>query len=314
MALASSRARAFLVYGRSVGLWMLTWLALASAAWAQNLQSVPDLTAHVVDRTGTLNVGQRQALEAKLTAFEQTRGIQIVLLLVPTTQPEDIMSYTRRVGDTWQIGSEDPGAGLLIVVATNDRAMRIATSMALEGLVPDQVASRFITQDIRPRFEQGDIAGGLNVGTDRLMALISNQNFTEPDAGSNGLAEWDLTWIEVAVYLLFGVVIAARLLPLLLGRKRAAMVVGITVGVLIGYLGTSVPMGVGAAVAGTLLAFLASLNPRGGVVSTTGGSSAFTLGLGGGNWRTGSGSSSSSGGFSSGGGGDFGGGGASGTW
>jgi uncharacterized protein len=87
------------------------------AAWAQDLQPVPALTAHVLDTTGTLDAAQLQALDAKLDAFEKSSGSQVVILMVPTTLPEDIASYANRVGNTWKIGRKGVGDGLLVVVA-----------------------------------------------------------------------------------------------------------------------------------------------------------------------------------------------------
>ena len=95
--------------------------ALGNTAWAQSALPVPALTARVIDQTGTLDATQKKALEAKLSALEKAKGSQVVVLMVPTTAPEDIASYTQRVGDTWKIGRKDEGVGVLLVVAKDDR-------------------------------------------------------------------------------------------------------------------------------------------------------------------------------------------------
>ncbi|HYF19415.1 MAG TPA: TPM domain-containing protein, partial [Ramlibacter sp.] len=140
---------------------LLLWCGLAAA---QGLLPVPELTARVVDQTSTLDAPQRQALEDKLAAFERSKGTQIAILLVPTTQPEDIFSYANRVANAWKIGRRDVGDGSLVVVAKNDRRIRIAPAKALEGAVPDLAARQIIDRAIAPAFRAGDYAGGLNAG------------------------------------------------------------------------------------------------------------------------------------------------------
>ncbi|MFN7484497.1 MAG: TPM domain-containing protein, partial [Betaproteobacteria bacterium] len=125
---------------------------------AQELLPVPALTARVMDATGTLSSAQRDALEAKLAAFEAQAGPQIVVLMVATTQPEDIAAFTQRVGETWKIGRKDVGDGLLLVVAKNDRKVRIEVSKALEGAIPDLAARQIIDSAIRPAFRADDYA------------------------------------------------------------------------------------------------------------------------------------------------------------
>jgi uncharacterized protein len=296
--------------------WVLTlllaaWLPLS--AWAQGVQPVPALTAHVMDSTGTLDAAQRSALEAKLTAFEQSRGAQVVVLIVPTTQPEDIAAYAQRVGDTWKIGRKSIGDGLLLVVAKNDRKVRIETTKALEGAIPDLAARQVIDTAITPRFKQGDYAGGLNAAADQLIALISGENLPKPEQGSGTSGSNDgFEWTDLAVFLFFAVPIAGRIAAGVLGRKFGSVATGGVVGVLAWVFTSSLIVAGLAVLVGTVFALVASLGAlgRGGRSSggwTTGG---FGSGSGGG-WSSGS---SDGGGFSSGGGGDFGGGGASGDW
>jgi uncharacterized protein len=294
-----------------LALLLATWLPLA--AWAQSVQAVPALTAHVMDSTGTLDAAQRSALEAKLTAFEQSRGAQVVVLIVPTTQPEDIAAYAQRVGDTWKIGRKSIGDGLLLVVAKNDRKVRIETTKALEGAIPDLAARQVIDTAITPRFKQGDYAGGLDAAADQLIALISGENLPEPEQESGTSSSNDgFEWTDLAVFLFFAVPIAGRIAAGVLGRKFGSVATGGVVGVLAWVFTSSLIVAGLAVLVGTVFALVASLGSfgRGGRSSggwTTGG---FGGGSGGG-WSSGS---SDGGGFSSGGGGDFGGGGASGDW
>jgi len=145
---------------------------LAHADTPADVRPVPALSGRVIDQTQTLSAPQADALQAKLARFEQERGTQLVILLVPSTQPEDIASYAQRVGDTWKIGRRDVGDGLLLVVAKNDRTLRIEVAKTLEGAVPDLAASQIIERAIKPAFKAGDFAGGLNQGVDQLIARV----------------------------------------------------------------------------------------------------------------------------------------------
>jgi len=295
------------------GLLLAAWLPLA--AWAQGgVQPVPALTAHVMDGTGTLSAAQREALEAKLTAFEQSRGAQVVMLLVPTTQPEDIAAYAQRVGDSWKIGRKGVGDGLLLVVAKNDRKVRIETTKALEGAIPDLAARQVIDTAITPRFKQGDFAGGLDAAADQLIALISGENLPAPEhSGSSGNND-GFEWTDLAVFLFFAVPIAGRIAAMVLGRKFGSLATGGVVGVLAWIFTSSLIVAGLAVLVGTVFALVASLGALGrGGRSSGGWTSGGIDSGGGGGWSSG-GSSSDGGGFSSGGGGDFGGGGASGDW
>ena len=200
-------------------------------ATANGLQAIPALTSHVIDTTSTLNAADRQALDAKLTAFEQQRGAQMVVLMVASTQPEDITSFAQRVGDFWKIGRQNIGDGLLLVVAKDDRKVRIATTKALEGAVPDLAASQIIDTFVTPRFRQGDFAGGLNAAADQLLARISGEALPAPERPRrNGQASTGFSWTNLAVFLFFAVPIGGRVLASVLGRKLGALATGGAVG------------------------------------------------------------------------------------
>ena len=287
---------------------LLGWGSFALPAQAQGLQAIPPLTAHVMDTTGTLDSAQLQALEARLAAFEKSQGAQVVVLMVPTTLPEEITDYTQRVGDAWKIGRKGIGDGVLLVVAQNDRRIRIAVAKALEGAIPDLAAKQIIDMAITPQFKQGNFVGGLNAGADQLMSRISGENLPLPadGNGSNNPKKRGFQWTDLAVFLFFAVPIGARLLSGILGRKVGAFATGGAVGVLAWLFTSSLLIAGGVAVAGLVFALFASLASFGGFARNSG-----FPGLGG---SSGSGGWSSGGGFSSGGGGDFGGGGSSGSW
>ena len=287
-----------------LGAWLLIGLLPARA---QGVLPVPALTGHVIDSTGTLSAAQQSALEDKLASFERLRGAQVVFLMLPTTQPEDIAAYAQRIGDSWKIGRKSIGDGLLLVVAKNDRKVRIETTKALEGAIPDLAASQIIDNAITPRFKQGDFAGGLNAAADQIMALITGEKLPAPAQRgadrSSGNAGFD--WTQLAIFLFIAVPIGGRMLAGIFGRKLGSVATGGAVGVLAWLFTSSVLIGAIAALAGVVFALVTSLASLGSL--GRGGSGGF--GGGGFGGRSGGG-----GGFSSGGGGNFGGGGASGDW
>lgn len=146
-----------------------------NAAWSQT-----QLNSRVVDTTGTLTSEQRGALTRKLAEFEAARGTQIVVVMIGTTHPEAIEEYANRMSNLWKIGRHDVGDGVVLFVAKDDHKLRIEVSRALEGAVPDLAAKRVIDQAITPRFKQGDFAGGIGSGVDRLIELIENEDLPPP--------------------------------------------------------------------------------------------------------------------------------------
>lgn len=293
----------------------LCWLNL-TPAHAQDVLPVPPLNARVVDQTSLLQPRQRAAIEAKLAQFEAEAGTQIVVLLVPTTRPEDVAAYGQRVADAWKIGRAKEGDGLLIVVARNDRTVRIEVSKALEGAVPDLAARRVIDQVIVPAFKQGDFAGGLNAGLDAVFDLVRAEKLPA-GAGSQAARRAHRTtdqggwWQTLALFLFVGVPVVGGVLSAIFGRKLGGLLTAGALGWLGWVLSASllVALIVGA-VALLLVGVMGVGSRRGGLV--TPGYGGWGGGSGGG-WSGGSGGGSG-GGFSSGGGGDFGGGGASGRW
>jgi len=294
--------------------WMAALLMLlAVCAWADNTPGdvlpVPPLSGHVVDQTGTLSSEAAQALEGKLSAFETAHGTQLVVLMVASTQPEDIAVYGHRVGEAWKIGRRDVGDGLLLIVAKQDRRVRIEVAKALEGAVPDLAANQIIERAIKPAFKAGDFAGGMNQGVDQLMARIQGENLPLPEApqahDTDGFQINDLVVFGlIAVPIIFGV------LSRVLGRKAGAVATGLIGGGLAWVITSSILIGLGAWGVASLLALAFGNGGRGG----PGGWGGPPMG---GGWGGGFGGGAGGGGggnWSSGGGGDFGGGGASGNW
>jgi uncharacterized protein len=286
-----------------IAAWLLGCLLLVvGVAGAAELQAVPPLTARVTDRSGTLDAGQRAALEAKLEAFERDKGSQIAVLIVPTVQPESVEQYALRVVEAWQLGRRGVDDGALLLVATADRKMRIEVGYGLEGALNDATAKRIISELISPRFRQGDFYGGIDAGVDAMIKVIAGEALPAAKADASRRADVDDSF-ETLLFAGFVLVfIVGGVLRAIFGRFLAAGMVAVAAGViaslLISSLAVAVVLGL---VAGIVSLFLGMLGAAGW--SSGGGSRGG--GFGGGGRR--------GGGFSGGGGG-FGGGGASGGW
>lgn len=305
-------------------LWLVTLLVLGwQPARAQDVLPVPALQAHVLDQTGTLDATQIAALEAKLAAFERDKGAQVVIFMVATTQPEDIASFANRVGNTWKVGRKGVGDGLLLIVAKNDRKVRIEVAKSLEGAIPDLAAKQIIDSAITPNFKSGNFAAGLNAASDLIMARITAEGLpagTKRDAfsfGSQVGGPGQLGWVNGLIFLVFAVPFGVAVASAFLGRKVGSVAAGLGVGGLAFFVTASVALAGIAAVAALVWALLMGTNATQGLRSRGSqwqGRNA-TPGAWGGGWGSGGGGfGSGGGGFSSGGGGDFGGGGSSGDW
>ena len=283
---------------------------LAGGASAQDVLPVPALSARVIDQTGTLTPAQVQALSTKLEALETQRGSQLVVLMVASTQPDDIASYAHRVADTWKIGRRDIGDGILIIVAKGDRKARIEVARALEGAVPDIAAGRIISEQMAPAFKANDYAGGLNAAVDQLSKRIAGEGLAAPGDRRSGRAAQGFDLQSMAIFLFVGVPILGALLTGIFGRKLGSVLTGGAVGGIGWWLSASLLIAGGA---GLVALFLVGVMGMGGSrIGRSGGP--IIWGGGGGGGGGGFGGGGGGGGFGSGGGGSFGGGGASGSW
>lgn len=284
------------------------WLVLAAlaGAQAQGLQPVPALSHRVIDQTGTLSASDQAALEDKLAALERDKGSQVVVLMVATTAPEDIAAYANRVGNTWKIGRRDVGDGLIVVVAKDDRRMRIEVAKTLEGAVPDIAAKDIIDGVMTPAFRRGDFAGGLDAAVDQIGARIRGEELpaVADTGGTFDTARFGSNF-DLLLFALFTAPFIAGILRSLLGRKLGALSMGLGMGALAFWIGLGLLLAALIGVAALVFALLTNFS---GLVRT------YSRGGGGGFGSGGGFSSGGGGGFSSGGGGNFGGGGASGSW
>ena len=276
-------------------------LLLVSGFAQAELAPIPHLSALVVDATATLNQQEIAQLDAKLKAFEAQKGSQIAVLIVPTTQPEDIAQYSIRVVDQWKIGRKKQDDGVLILVAKDDRKMRIEVGRGLEGAIPDLYAKRIITEEMSPRFKQGDFFGGINAATDKVTGMINGEQLAPPERRRDGMPLGGQNTLPI---FLFTTIFLTMFFSGVLGRFFGAAATGGVSGLLIWLIaGASVGIfwGIGSFVFSLIIPTL-----FGGVAGHRGGGY-----YGGGSSGGGSSGGSSWGG---GGGGDFGGGGASGDW
>lgn len=257
---------------------------------------VPPLTSRVTDETGTLTRDQKAGLEQTLKEFEAKKGTQISVLVVPTTEPETIEQYSMRVVEQWKLGRKNVDDGALLIIAKNDRTLRIEVGYGLEGVLTDATSNRIINEAIVPRFRTGDFYGGIAAGLDGMMRVTSGEQLPPPQQRhrpSDGAGR-----LLPVLFLL--TVMAGGLLRAMLGRLPGAVVTGGVVGVLAWILSGALFV----AIAGGVMALLFTL--LGGGMRAAGGR--FIGGSGG---RFGRDSNRD---IFRGGGGGFGGGGASGRW
>ena len=280
------------------------WL---SASAQDRPQAVPSLSARVTDLTGTLDAQQKQTLEAELEALENSKGAQLAVLLVSTTQPEDIAAYGIRVAEAWKLGREASDDGAILIVAKDDRRVRIEVGQGLEGAIPDAAAARIIREYIAPRFRAGDWYGGIHDATGALTKLINDEPLPPP------LVEDEPISGDRVQTALFAAMFAAFFLRAVFGRAPALArggVVGAGAGGIAWLVSGLTALGIGAGVLGLFFGLFGA--GGGGGFANRGGRGGF----GGGSWGGGGGgwSSGGAGGGFSGGGGGFSGGGASGSW
>jgi uncharacterized protein len=261
--------------------------------------AVPPLERRVTDLTGTLTTDEAAGLEQTLAAFEARKGSQIAVLIVPTTAPETIEQYSIRVAERWKLGRKGIDDGALLLVAKDDRALRIEVGYGLEGVMPDITAKRIVSDVIVPQFRNGDFYGGIRAGVDQMISVVDGEPLPEPDKSWRARPGGIEGFLPI---LLIGAVVAGGLLRLIFGRLLGA---GITAG-LAGFLTFLLVGALGVAIFAAIIAGVVALVgglPRRGWAS--GGRGGF------GGW--GGGGGGFGGGFGGGGGG-FGGGGASGRW
>lgn len=274
-----------------------SWLAL-TLCWsfmAGAQIAVPPLTGRVTDQTATLSAEQKAALEQTLQAFEARKGSQLAVLMVPTTAPETIEQYALRVAEQWKLGRKKVDDGAVLVVAKNDRALRIEVGYGLEGALNDATAKRIVSEIIAPRFKQGDFQGGISAGIDQIIRVIDGEPLPEPRGKpTGGIA--DLQQYVPVIFVL--ALVVGGLLRSVLGRFPGALVTGGAVGVVAWLFAGAVSIALVAGVIALLFTLLSGGMAGRGIGGLHGGYGGGGLGRGG----------------FSGGGGGFGGGGASGRW
>ena len=276
---------------------LLLLLLLRGTAWA--VVPVPPLSGRVVDLTHTLSPAAQARIDASLADLERRKGSQIAVLIVPTTDGEDLAQFGIRVAEAWKLGRKGVDDGAILLVAKNDRRLRIEVGYGLEGAIPDAVAKRVVSDVIAPYFKRGDFSGGIEAGVDQLVKLVDGEPLPPPAPASSAAG------IDVGAIFFGGIVLGVlvgRLLRLWLGAFAGGVLAGVGAGVGVALLTGAVLVGLMAGF--FVLAAVGAGAAGGGWGGGFGGWSSG--GVGGGFGRGG-------GGFSGGGGG-FGGGGASGSW
>lgn len=291
-----------------VCLQLVLWLGVGPAA-AQQGATIPALDSPVVDSTGTLDAQQTRQLQQQALALQQRKGSQLQVLVVASTQPETIEQYTQRVFDQWQLGRKGVDDAVLLVVAKDDRRVRIQPGYGLEGAIPDAIANRVIQEYLAPKFRTGDYGGGIIDATAQLTRLIDGEPLPAPVSAhrsreNRGGGDW--------IFALFAAFIAASFVRGVLGKAPKglrSLATGSVAGVVVWLFSSLLPLA-GLAVVFGLVYGLSAVSM--GRYARHGGWGGFGGGSGGG-WGGGGGFGGGGGGWS-GGGGRSGGGGASGSW
>jgi len=273
-------------------------LTLAIAR-ADDRQSIPDLHARVTDLTNTLDGTQKQTLESELAALEQRKGAQLGVLVVPTTQPEEIAQYAIRVFDAWKLGRKGIDDGALLIVAKNDHRVRIEVARGLEGAIPDAAGARIIREYITPKFRAGDFYGGIHDATTTLTKLIDGEQLPPPMTKESD----DRPSLPNLIF--FGIFGAIWLRGFLGFLPRAVR--GISIGGIAGVAAWFITQALGLSLGLVFVGFIIGMLSGGGGGRYAGGGGFGGWGGGGGSWGGGGGGFGGGGGMSAGGG-------ASGSW
>ena len=302
---------------RSLAGLALLWLLGAAVCAAQDLQPIPKLAARVTDLTGTLTAEQQNALEQKLSAFEAAKGAQVAVLIVPTTQPEEISQYSIRVVEQWKLGRGSVNGrrvddGALLIIAKNDHRVRIEVGYGLEGVLTDAMSNRIISETIAPAFREGNFYGGIEGGLEQMMKLIEGESLPPPEHEWQRGARHGGGGAPLLPALVFAVLVGSVVLRAIFGRTLGSAFTGVGAGALVYLAGYALALAGLAAVAAFFITLLT------GFAGTGSGWSSGRRGGFGGGWGGIGGGGFGGGGFGgggfSGGGGGFGGGGASGSW
>jgi uncharacterized protein len=298
------------------GLALLTVVMLASFAYGaatdapkDGLAPVPPLTNALTDQTGTLSASERQTLESKLRDWQARTTNQLAVLIVPTTAPEPIEQYSLRVAEDWKIGQKGKDNGAILLVAKNDKRIRIEVGYGLEGVLTDVTSRRIIAENIAPEFSQGNFAAGVNAGVDRIIAVVDAGEPLPAVASQRKTASpRRFDFGTMLIVLLVAVPVLGSVLRSVFGKVGGSLLGGGIVGGIAWFVASSLLIAGAAAVIGFIVMLFTGISGRGGPgIFIPGGGGGFGGGgFGGGGFGGG-------GGFS-GGGGSFGGGGASGGW
>ncbi|MBI5437040.1 MAG: YgcG family protein, partial [Nitrosomonadales bacterium] len=202
-------------------------LLLSGAAHAE--VAVPPLTKRVTDLTATLDAQQTQTLESRFAEFEAKKGAQIAVLIVPTTEPETIEQFGIRVVEAWKLGRKGVDDGALLLVAKDDRTLRIEVGYGLEGVLNDATAHRIVDEIIVPRFKRGEFYAGIESGTAAMMQVIDGEPLPPPGRTAAS-GKYDIESLLFICFVL--VVVVGGMLRALLGRFPAAVLMGGGLGLL----------------------------------------------------------------------------------
>lgn len=189
-------------------------------------QSVPTLSARVVDLAEILEQSQEATLVNTLTEFEKKTGSQIVVLTVASLQGSSIEQFSIEVAENWKIGRTGVDDGILLLVAPKERKTRIEVGRGLEGAVPDVLAYRIIQEYMIPAFKQGNYDQGVIEAVNALISLIEGEALPPPKVRQNDFSSNSVTLLLVGF--MFFSLILAEVSERFIGRFLGRFLVGLS--------------------------------------------------------------------------------------
>jgi uncharacterized protein len=189
-----------------------TWVALLAlwaglfAQWAQAELKFPALSGQVVDTAGMIDSDSKERLSQMLRAHEELTTEQVVVVTLPDLQGSTIEDFGYQLGRFWGIGQKGKDNGALLIVAKDERKVRIEVGYGLEDRLTDAQSSVIINQIITPAFKQGDFVGGISKGTEAIVQVLGGDPLAEPVVGASGgddVTDWKMSLLFLILFVAF---------------------------------------------------------------------------------------------------------------
>ncbi len=205
-------------------------LALLCSIGAALALTFPPLTGRVVDQANIISADTRQAVEGKLAELEAKSAIQLVVATVKSLEGQEIEPYANQLFRTWGLGQKDKNNGVLLLVAPNERRVRIEVGYGLEGTLTDALSKIIIANAITPRFKEGDFSGGVARGVDDIIAVLTTDT---ADWGKRPAVRPDFQPTDTQINWLIAVVVIAILTGMIISPGFRWLVLNILIDIVL---------------------------------------------------------------------------------